>query len=98
MPTQEFDIVAVKGFKTQIVELKARKNLQQEFYQKLKSNGDRFGINKELILVSDFGRKSIFSENEEFIKRGKEDYGIRTVTDIENVGEQLTSIMKKDSN
>lgn len=98
VPTQEFDIVAVKGFKTQIVELKARKNLQQEFYQKLKSNGDRFGINKELVLVSDFGRKSIFSVNEEFIKRGKEDYGIQTVTDIENVGEQLTNIMKKDSN
>ncbi len=98
VPTQEFDLVAVKGFKTQIVELKARNNLQQEFYQKLKSNGDRFGINKELILVSDFGRKSIFPENEEFIKRGKEDYGIRTVTDIENVGEQLTSFMKKGSN
>lgn len=98
VPTQEFDLVAVKGFKTQIVELKARKNLQQEFYQKLKSNGDRFGINKELILVSDLGRQSVFSENEEFIKRGKEDYGIQTVTDIENVGEELTSIMKDDSN
>lgn len=97
VPTQEFDLVAVKGFKTQIVEMKARNNLQQEFYQKLKSNGDKFGINKELILVSDFGRKSIFSENEEFIKRGKEDYDVRTVTDIENVGEQLTSIMKKGS-
>ncbi len=93
--SQEFDLVAVKGFRSQIVEIKARKNIQQEFYQKLKSNGDKFGINKELLLVSDFGRNFVFPEDEEFINRGKEDYNVDTVTDIENIGEKLTDKMKK---
>lgn len=101
VPTQEFDLVAVKGFRTQIVEIKARKKLQQEFYQKLKSNGDNFGINKELVLVSHFGDNFVSFDNKEFIERGKEDYDVQTVfdtTDIENIGETLTNMMNKGNN
>lgn len=101
VPTQEFDLIAVKGFRTQFVEVKARRKLQQEFYQKLKSNGDNFGINKELVLVSHFGDNFVSSDNKEFIERGQEDYDVQTVyetSEIENIGKTLTGIMTKNTN
>lgn len=101
MPTQEFDLIAIKGFRTQFVEVKARRKLQQEFYQKLKSNGDNFGINKELVLVSHFGDNFVSAYNKEFIERGQEDYGVKTiceVPEIENIGKTLTEIMNKKVN
>ncbi len=99
--TQEFDLIAIKGFRTQIVEVKARKKIQQEFYQKLKSNGDNFGINKELVLVSHFGDNFVSPDNKEFIERGREDYDVQTVyesSEIENIGKALTGIMSKNAN
>lgn len=99
--TQEFDLIAIKGFRTQIVEVKARRKLQQEFYQKLKSNGDNFGINKELVLVSHFGDNFVSPDNKEFIERGQEDYDVQTVyesSEIENIGKALTGIMSKNAN
>lgn len=99
--TQEFDLIAIKGFRTQIVEVKARRKIQQEFYQKLKSNGDNFGINKELVLVSHFGDNFVSPDNKEFIERGREDYDVQTVyesSEIENIGKALTGIMSKNTN
>lgn len=100
--TQEFDLIGVKGFRTQLVEIKAQKQLQQGFYQKLKANGDKFGVNKELVLVSHFGdNNDVSPENKEFIERGEEDYGVKTiceVSEIENIGKALTGIMSKKAN
>lgn len=100
--TQEFDLIAIKGFRTQLVEIKAERKLKQEFYQKLKANGDKFGINKELVLVSHFGdNNDVSPENKEFIERGQEDYGVKTickVSKIENIGKTLSEIMKKKAN
>lgn len=98
VPTQEFDLIAIKGFRAQLVEVKARKRLQQEFYQKLKSNGDYFGINKKLVLVSHFGDNFVSPDNKELIERGKEDYDVQTVyevSDIENIGKTLAEAMNR---
>lgn len=96
--TQEFDLITVKGFRTQFVEVKARQKLEQGFYQKLKSNGDNFGINKSLVLVSHFGENSDHSpENMDFIDRGKEDYDVQTVyenKEIKRVGKTLEEKME----
>lgn len=98
--TQEFDLIAIKGFRTQFVEVKAVRKLEQEFYQKLKSNGDNFGINKDLVLVSHFGDNYVSDENKELADRGLEDYGVQTIcriSEIENIGGTLTGIVKKNA-
>lgn len=90
--THEFDMIAVKGFSTQIVEIKARTCLDQDFYSKLKANGDNFGINKQLVLVAD-----ISEDGSELIARGKDDYRVETVSGADNichVGERLRDLME----
>lgn len=88
IPTQEFDMIAIKGFQTQFVEIKARGNLEQGFYQKLESNGHKFGINKKLTLISDFGdysKPQIKDSNIEAIAKGKEDYNVETIYGIKDI-------------
>lgn len=93
--TQEFDLIAIKGFCTQFIEIKARGLLEQEFYQKLDSNGRKFGINKKLTLVSDFGdysRSKMKEANKEAVVKGKEDYNVETIygiQEIESIGKKL---------
>ena len=96
--TQEFDMVTIKGMRTQLIEVKAQKKLEQGFYQKLDSNGRKFGINSELTLIADFGNylnEERIAENQEIIDRGEEDYKVRTVCkaeDIKNIGRVLKNI------
>ena len=59
--------------------------LEQGFYQKLESNGHKFGINKKLTLISDFGdysKPQIKELNTEAIAKGKEDYKVETIYEI----------------
>ncbi|MCD8180458.1 MAG: DUF1887 family CARF protein [Firmicutes bacterium] len=51
--TNEFDIILTKGFKTLIVECKAREQLEQDFYYKLAQLDRQFGINSVPVLVAD---------------------------------------------
>lgn len=49
----EFDCIITKGFKTIFVECKARLDIEQDFYYKLSSLTEQFGINATAVLVAD---------------------------------------------
>lgn len=98
IPTQEFDMIAIKGFQTQFIEIKARGNVEQGFYQKLEANGNKFGINKKLTLVSDFGDYSkphVIESNTEAIVKGKEDYNVETIYGIKEINSIGKALAKK---
>lgn len=93
--TQEFDIVAVKGFSTQFVEVKCCNKLESVFYSKLRSNGENFGINKKLVLVSLSADRFHLSNNEEVIKHGETENGVKTIVGKGNrICDDLIKMMK----
>lgn len=49
----EFDAIATKGFCSFFIECKARQDLSQEFYFKLISLAEHFGVNAKAILIAD---------------------------------------------
>lgn len=75
--TNEFDIVATKGFRTYLFECKMREELTQDMYHKLFSLSTKFGINSQSFLLADLNAK-LSSANEKQIAKGKE-YGITTI-------------------
>ncbi len=95
VPMHEFDIVAVKGFSTQFVEVKCCNKLENEFYYKLKANVDSFGINRKLALVSFYADKNLSSINADVIRKGEEDYSVKTITyEKGQLHTKLTEMMK----
>ena len=51
--TSEFDIIATKGFSGLLIEAKATEKINQEYYFKLSSLANQFGINSKPVLVAD---------------------------------------------
>lgn len=56
----EFDCILTKGFRTLFVECKARSDIEQEFYFKLASLAEQFGINATAVLIADTQEKSFY--------------------------------------
>ena len=94
----EFDCILTKGFRTLFVECKARPNLSQDFYHKLKSLTEQFGINAKAVLVIDTQEKSFYdstSENSKQIERGRM-MGIETIwkpEEIKDIGYTLLKVI-----
>ncbi len=53
----EFDCILTKGFKTLFVECKARSDIEQDYYFKLSSLAEQFGINATAVLIADTREK-----------------------------------------
>ncbi|MBQ5823460.1 MAG: hypothetical protein IIW48_01490 [Clostridia bacterium] len=77
--TQGFDIVAIKDFSMQLIEVKCCNRLITDFYAKLRDVGNRFGINKKLVLIALVGDSYRDADNEAVIKHGEAAYGVKTV-------------------
>jgi len=56
----EFDCILTKGFRTLFIECKARTDIEQEFYFKLSSLADKFGINATAVLIADTQERSFY--------------------------------------
>lgn len=96
--TNELDLVLVKGFKTMIIECKARKEILQDYYNKLFAIGMNFGLNNQCLLVIDAlelpNREN--EENEMQNTRGSEYKIIDTIKDsasIKKIGVRLKEKM-----
>ena len=95
----ELDLVLTKGFRSMIVECKAVTTLKADYYHKLDSLVNRFGIGAVQVMVgntydNDLSKKEV---NQLQKKRGFE-LGIHTITDrsdILNIGQILAEIMEK---
>lgn len=87
----EFDCVMTKGFRTLIVECKARTKLELEFYREFYNKSQGKGINTKLILAADT-RGSNVDSNNEVIRQALKQFGIHTIYErekIQDIGSEL---------
>ena len=52
-PKSEFDCALTKGFQSIFIECKARNEIEQEVYYRLRALADKFGVNVKAVLVTD---------------------------------------------
>lgn len=92
----ELDCVLTKGFKTIIVECKAVEKLKQDYYQKLYSLTNQFGIAEKGIILANTYDQREQEANEVMKKRGKlmDIITISEQIDIEEIGQNLCDIME----
>lgn len=96
----ELDIVATKGFRSIIVECKAVQKLELDYYHKLHSIAEHFGIGTIKVLVGNTYRKNdilLTASNKMQRSRGNQ-LNIVTVSDegkIMNIGQTLKGLMEK---
>ncbi len=97
--TNELDCVLTKGFRSILVECKSRRELSQDFYFKLWSIAEQFGLGTKKVLIAntyDTTTPGIVADNAHNRSRGRQ-MGIITISDpeeIENIGLTLRSIME----
>ncbi len=81
----EIDIIAIKNFRTVLIECKTEKSIEQEFYNKLFALKNIFGVNSAAVLIADLCA-SHEASNAFQSKRG-DAYGIRTITSANDIME-----------
>lgn len=96
----ELDLVLTKGFRSIIVECKAVQKLDLEYYHKLHSIAEHFGIGTIKVLIGNTYRHN--DENINAVNRMQRGRGnqlniitISNQTKIENIGESLRELMEK---
>lgn len=95
----EIDLVATtaKGFNSLFVECKATKELKINFFTKIASIAEEFGINSKVVVIADtLDTPTTSADNRKCRDFGKRQ-GIITISDrkeIENIGEVLVKVMK----
>lgn len=97
--SNEFDLLLVKGYKSLVVEIKARTELNQDIYHKLANLTKQYGINATPVLISDTIEKEKYDNSINEMQRNRGDeYGIITIhkfEDIKNIGKELIEVMKR---
>ncbi len=95
----ELDCVMTKGFRSMIIECKARLELDQNFYYKLDSLAGRFGIGvKKVLIANTYGVKTSYQDNNNMQKARGRLMNIITISgeeDIRNIGKKLKQIMEE---
>ncbi|MBO5898081.1 MAG: DUF1887 family protein, partial [Clostridia bacterium] len=81
----ELDIVLTRGFRSLIVEAKARERLDQDFYFKLSCLGKQFGINCTAVMLADISDDAADREVNRLSRTRGEMLGVVTVSDPEDV-------------
>ena len=91
----EFDCVITKGFRTLFIECKARHDLDQSYYYRLKELKDTFGIHATAVLIADTKEKDS-GLNRPHRERG-EKMDVVTIyrqNEIEQIGDTLLQILE----
>lgn len=94
----EFDCIITKGFSSLFIECKAMRDLNQEFYYKLTSLVQQFGVNAKAVLIADTQEKPFFDHapvNSMQRLRGSM-LDVITIWDpaeIQNIGQTLLDII-----
>lgn len=94
----EFDCILTKGFRTLFVECKARSDIEQEFYFKLASLAEQFGINATAVLVADTQERSFYDNAPINAMQRKRGSMMNVVTiwkpdEISNIGHTLLKVI-----
>ena len=97
-PKSEIDCILTKGFRTLFIECKAQKDIKQDFYYKMFTLADKFGINATAVLIADTREQSHYDSapvNEMQRKRGGmlDIVTIWKQKEIDDIGNTLMSII-----
>ena len=93
----ELDIVLTSGFRSLIVEAKARERLDQDFYFKLSCLAKQFGINCTAVMLADMSDDAADREINRISRTRGEMLGVVTVSDpedVDRIDETLERILK----
>ena len=93
----ELDLVLTKGFRSIIVECKAVQKLEQDYYHKLHSIAEHFGIGTIMVLLGNTYADGYHVENRLQRSRGDQ-LNIVTISDendIKNIGKKLVELMEQ---
>ena len=93
-PKNEIDCIAVKNFKTLIIECKARHNIEQDFYFKLHAISEQFGVNATAVLIADTQEKEIAAANNEIQRVRGDALKIVTVYEKEKIDNIAATLRK----
>lgn len=94
----ELDLVLTKGFRSVMVECKAVQKLEQDFYHKLYSIAEHFGVGTEKVIIGNTYKKTdveMLETNEIQRSRGRQMH-IKTFSseeEIKNIGEELKKLL-----
>ncbi len=95
----ELDAVLTKNFKSIIIECKARSSLDQNFYHKLLSVANQFGIAVKKVMIANTYENydTINAVNDTMVERGSQMdiITIRKPEDINAIGKTLVKIMER---
>lgn len=86
----EFDLVLTKGFQSVIVECKATREIKQDYYFKLNSLADLFGINTYQVLLTN--RETDKGDNKLQKRRGTL-MGVVTITETDDISEMARKLV-----
>lgn len=94
----EFDCILTKGFRTLFVECKAQSDINQEFYYKVASLTEQFGINATAVLIADTQEQSWYDQAPVNAMQRKRGSMMDVVTiwkhaEINNIGSILQNII-----
>jgi len=81
-----------KGFKTVLIECKACATLEQGFYNKLYTNKLLMGVDAKLAMITDLHDLANKKPNAGIIKDGLERYKIVTITDPNDIANQINAL------
>ncbi|MCD7956158.1 MAG: hypothetical protein LUG93_10520 [Lachnospiraceae bacterium] len=87
----EFDLVLTKGFQSVIVECKAAREIKQDYYFKLNSLADLFGINAYQVLLTN--RETDKGDNKLQKRRGTL-MGVVTITETDDISEMARKLVE----
>ena len=96
----ELDLVLTKGSRSMIIECKATLELKLDYYHKLHSIAEHFGIGTVKVLIGNTHERadSDYAENNAMQRSRGEQLMIRTISsqdEINNIGRTLVSIMEE---
>ncbi len=91
--SNEFDIVATRGFSTLVIECKATDKMDKSYLFKLSSLTKLFGINAKAVIIADSVKVEKSKEWEEECKLYHITF-IHNKKDIDNIGEVLSNTIK----
>ncbi len=92
----EFDCIATKGFASLFIECKARADLNQDFYFKLTSLAEQFGVNAKAVLIADtqeFGNRAILNSMQRTRGRMLDIVTIWKEDEIRKIDQTLLKVM-----
>lgn len=96
----ELDLILTKGFRSIIVECKAVQRLKQDYYHKLHSIAEHFGIGTIKALIGNTYKKNLYDDPNDMQRSRGAQLHIKTIdgqSQIQDIGNTLVGLMEEQA-